>query len=119
MPDLSLPILLLLLELVAAPAEGAVLGLGPVDAPQVLPIALARSSAIEFAPVLLGAGRRSLRALVDRLSPHVIPEHEWRHLDPEGRTLRDVDRASDLDTGEPSSATSHRGRRVDSRRSRS
>lgn len=101
MPDLAPRILRLLLDAATPPAEGAVLGLGRDDAPQLLPIALARSATVAHAPFLLEAGRRSLHALVDRLGPRVIPEHHWRPLDPEARTLRDIDRASDLDTFQP------------------
>jgi len=37
-----------------------------------------------------------LGALIEVLDVAVIPENEWRKLDPEGRTLRDVDVPADL-----------------------
>jgi molybdopterin-guanine dinucleotide biosynthesis protein A len=49
------------------------------------------------ARALLDADRRSLRALLDTVPSRAVPSAEWRAVDPEGRTLRDVDTPADLD----------------------
>ncbi|MEA2623328.1 MAG: hypothetical protein QOH61_2238 [Chloroflexota bacterium] len=64
--------------------------------PQRLPLVLERGAAISAASDLLASGERSLGALVAALDIAVIPEAAWRELDPDGATLRDVDRPSDL-----------------------
>jgi len=61
-----------------------------------LPAALRTGAASDMARRLVGDGERSLRALIERLRPVVLDEAEWRPLDPEGTTLRDVDRPHDL-----------------------
>jgi hypothetical protein len=48
------------------------------------------------AGALLDAGQRSLRSLVRALDAGRIPAAEWRNLDPDGLTLRDIDRPEDL-----------------------
>jgi molybdopterin-guanine dinucleotide biosynthesis protein A len=67
------------------------------DEPQVLPLALDRATVIAHAAALRRAGERSLRALLADLDTEAVPETEWRRLDPDGSTLRDVDRPEDLD----------------------
>jgi molybdopterin-guanine dinucleotide biosynthesis protein A len=64
--------------------------------PQPLPLVMERGAAISSASDLVAGGERSLRALLSALDIAVIPEAQWRALDPEGATLRDVDRPSDL-----------------------
>jgi hypothetical protein len=49
---------------------------------------------------LLHAGERRLRALSDALRTAVIDESTWLALDPERRTLRDVDEPGDLPPGD-------------------
>jgi molybdopterin-guanine dinucleotide biosynthesis protein A len=61
-----------------------------------LPVALRVGAATAAATELLGQGRRSLRALLARLRTTTIDEEAWRRLDPDGATLRDVDRPEDL-----------------------
>lgn len=46
--------------------------------------------------ILAGAGRRSLRALLEAVRSATLPEAEWRPLDPGGRTLRDIDTPEDV-----------------------
>jgi hypothetical protein len=46
---------------------------------------------------LLEGGRRSLRELLSAVTTVVIDEPTWTALDPERRTLVDVDEATDLD----------------------
>jgi molybdopterin-dependent oxidoreductase alpha subunit len=63
---------------------------------QPLPLVLDRDAAVSAASDLLASGERSLRRLVSALDMAVIPEREWRVLDPDGATLRDVDVPADL-----------------------
>ena len=50
---------------------------------------------------LLRDDRRALRALLDRLTVAVVPAATWRALDPDGRTLDDVDTPADLERRPP------------------
>ena len=75
-------------------AQGVALELNGQAQP--LPLVLERSAAISAASDLVAGGERSLRALVAALDIAVIPEAEWRALDPDGATLRDVDLPEDL-----------------------
>jgi hypothetical protein len=52
--------------------------------------------AIDMAHTLLHTGRRALRDLLDALRVGVIDEPTWTTLDPERRTLFDVDEPGDL-----------------------
>jgi len=45
---------------------------------------------------LLHAGRRRLRDMLDSLRTAVIDEATWTALDPQRRTLHDVDEPGDL-----------------------
>ncbi len=69
-------------------------GPGPV---QTIPAALRVATAGPAAAAALGDGSRALRVLYDRLRVRVLPEVEWRVLDPEAATLRDVDTPADLE----------------------
>jgi molybdopterin-guanine dinucleotide biosynthesis protein A len=64
--------------------------------PQELPLVLDREAAWSAASDLEAAGQTSLRALTQALDIAVVPEREWRALDPEARTLLDVDAPDDL-----------------------
>jgi molybdopterin-guanine dinucleotide biosynthesis protein A len=63
-----------------------------------LPMVLRNGSATPQAARLLGQGERSLVALLGSLQVRRLTEPEWRSLDPEARTLLDVDRPGDLPT---------------------
>jgi molybdopterin-guanine dinucleotide biosynthesis protein A len=65
--------------------------------PQMLPLAVYRDAAVAEGERRLRAGDRSLRALVAHLELERIDEPEWRPLDPEGASLRDIDLPEDLD----------------------
>jgi hypothetical protein len=45
---------------------------------------------------LIAAGERSLRSLLDDVLIEGVDEDEWRRLDPDGSSLRDVDTPLDL-----------------------
>jgi len=62
-----------------------------------LPLVLDRTSALPAAADLIATSVARLRALIEVLDVAVIPEDEWRKLDPEGRTLSDIDLPADLD----------------------
>ena len=61
-----------------------------------LPAALRVAAALPAVERLTEAGERRLGALYDAIATSVIPESAWRELDPDGRTLRDIDTQADL-----------------------
>jgi len=98
MPDLQPSVLTALVGFAAArDASGAALGEGDHFRP--LPCVVRTAAALEVAERLLAQGERSLRSLLAQLSVAVLEEGSWLPLDPERRTLRDVDRPSDLAEG--------------------
>ena len=62
-----------------------------------LPLALRREPARAAAQALIDRGERRLRALLEALATRTLDEANWRTLDPDARTVRDIDRPSDLD----------------------
>ncbi len=60
------------------------------------PAVVRTGAAAEHARRLVVDGERRLRALFDHLPTRVIDESAWRPLDPDARTLRDVDTPADL-----------------------
>ena len=96
MPDLQPAVLTALLRFASdRGASAAALGDGGRFRP--LPCVVRTAPAAETAERLLRHGERSLRSFLSSLSVAVLEEASWRRLDPEGRTLRDVDQPSDLD----------------------
>lgn len=61
-----------------------------------LPAALRTVAARDDVARLVDDGERRLRTLFERLPTHVLDEGDWRPFDPDGQTLRDVDRPEDL-----------------------
>jgi molybdopterin-guanine dinucleotide biosynthesis protein A len=61
-----------------------------------LPAVMRTGAATTIARQLVGDGERRLRSLFERLPTRALEESEWRPFDPEGATLRDVDRPADL-----------------------
>jgi molybdopterin-guanine dinucleotide biosynthesis protein A len=95
MPGLQRDVADVLIDALGAPGvEAAVLE--DAGRPRPLPMAIARDPAREVASQLLSGGERRLRSLVDALRTTVIPEATWRALDPEDRSLRDIDTPDDL-----------------------
>ena len=88
-----------LLELVRVLSEAGVDGAALQDGERVrpLPSALRTGPARDAAHALLHSGARRLRDLFDALRVAAIDEPTWRALDPDGATLRDIDRPEDLD----------------------
>jgi molybdopterin-guanine dinucleotide biosynthesis protein A len=64
--------------------------------PRPLPMALRRVPAHAAAARLVATGERRLGALPDALAATVIDEAIWRALDPDGRSMRDIDTPADL-----------------------
>lgn len=83
-------------RLVASGDADAVLLQDPMHR-QVLPLALRVGPARVAAADAVAGGDRSLGRFVDRLRSIELPEADWRALDPDGRTLDDVDEPADLD----------------------
>lgn len=61
-----------------------------------LPMVLRREPGLAAAGRLFDAGERRLGAATEALGAHVVPESTWRDLDPEARTIRDIDTEADL-----------------------
>ena len=98
MPSLVPAVLQLLAETVAAdPGVGA--AHLETDPPSPLPAAVRASLAGPASARLLAADRRSLRDLFDAVPTAIVPAGSWRSLDPEARTLRDIDTRADLGGG--------------------
>jgi len=95
MPELQGNVAEALLDAVAARGVDAAV-LEDAGRPRPLPMAIARDPARRAAERLIAGSERRLRALVEALATTVIAEASWRALDPEGRTLRDVDTPDDL-----------------------
>ena len=95
MPTLEPAVLALLVRaLVHDPSLGA--ACLEAEPPSPLPAALRPSVAGPAAEALLAADRRSLRGLFDAVTTATVPAVDWRALDPDGATLRDVDTPGDL-----------------------
>ena len=96
MPTLSPEVLATLVRALTATegADAAVLLQRGVARP--LPAALRNGAATQVARRIIGAGERSLVALLRDLPTRELAEGEWRGLDPSGDTLRDIDRPEDL-----------------------
>ena len=95
MPTLVPAVLALL---AGALARDPSLGVACLEAEPVspLPAAVRPSVAGPAAEALLAADRRSLRGLLAAVPTVVVPAADWRALDPDGATLRDVDTPDDL-----------------------
>ena len=95
MPDLQTRVLLEMLQ-VAGEAEVEAVALADGDRFRPLPSLVRTARAMEVGHALLHDGRRALRDLLDALRLAVIDEPTWVALDPERRTLFDIDTPSDL-----------------------
>jgi molybdopterin-guanine dinucleotide biosynthesis protein A len=99
MPELSTAVLLEMLHVAGeAPVDAVVLQDGDRFRP--LPALVRVASAREAAHVLMHAGERSLRSLLQALRAAVIDEPTWTALDPARGTLLDIDDPTDLEAAE-------------------
>jgi molybdopterin-guanine dinucleotide biosynthesis protein A len=95
MPDPVSGVIDALLDALDAPGAEAAL-LRDDGKPRPLPMALRRQPAERAAAALIAAGERRLGALAETLRSQVIEEAVWRPLDPDARTLHDIDTPADL-----------------------
>jgi molybdopterin-guanine dinucleotide biosynthesis protein A len=97
MPNLRSEVLDLMLRTLASTDEAfGALVLERRGRLEPLPAVLRTGLATDHVRRLVADGERRLRSLFERLPTRVIDEAAWRPLDPEGDTLCDVDRPSDL-----------------------
>lgn len=95
MPSLQPAVARALLDrLVSGAADAAILEQEGGQRP--LPLAIRREPALAVAERLLERGERSLRALIAALGAVEVPATEWRAVDPDGRSVRDIDSPDDL-----------------------
>ncbi|HTG47643.1 MAG TPA: molybdenum cofactor guanylyltransferase [Actinomycetota bacterium] len=95
MPDVRTPVVAEMLRVLGeAPVDAVVLAEG--ERPRPLPLVVRTGPAADAVHSLLHVGRRRLRDVVDVLRIAVIDEGTWTALDPERRTLLDVDEPEDL-----------------------
>ena len=95
MPDLQVPVLL---EMLRAGRETHAVAVALSDGGDArpLPIALDLEPARRAVGELLRGGRRSLRDLLAAVTTVVVDEPTWTALDPERRTVFDIDEPADL-----------------------
>jgi molybdopterin-guanine dinucleotide biosynthesis protein A len=62
----------------------------------VLPLAIEVEPGRAAARAAIAEGERSLQHLVDRLLHEQLPAETWRAIDPDGKSLLDVDTVEDL-----------------------
>jgi molybdopterin-guanine dinucleotide biosynthesis protein A len=96
MPLVRVEVLRLLAERVAADPGVAAVALLEDERIRPLPCAVRVGPARAAAERLVGDGERSLRSLLGALGAVGVAEAEWRDMDPEGSSLRDVDTPDDL-----------------------
>jgi molybdopterin-guanine dinucleotide biosynthesis protein A len=96
MPDLRTAVLLELFRVAdEAPVDGVALADGDRFRP--LPCVVRSAPARDTAHTLLHDGHRRLRDLLEALRIAIVDEPTWHALDPERRTVFDVDEPGDLD----------------------
>ena len=100
MPDLQPAVLL---EMLRAGLETGVVAVSLADGgnERPLPCVLRTAPATAAVDALLRAGRRRLRDLLAAVPSVVIDEPTWTALDPERRTLLDVDEPGDIESSSP------------------
>jgi molybdopterin-guanine dinucleotide biosynthesis protein A len=96
MPDLQPDVLREMLR--AARETGAVaVALSDGGEARPLPLVVATDRGRDAVATLLDAGERSLRQLLGAVTTVVVDEPSWTSLDPERRTLVDVDEPDDVE----------------------
>jgi molybdopterin-guanine dinucleotide biosynthesis protein A len=96
MPDLQPRVLLEMVRTLRSSAAGAVVLHDGRDR-RPLPLAVRTAGALASAGALLRAGRRRLRDLLEELQVAEVDDATWTALDPERRSLADVDVPGDLE----------------------
>jgi molybdopterin-guanine dinucleotide biosynthesis protein A len=95
-PLTSPHVLSLLVERLAAARSADAVALADRDDWRPLPLALDGDAARPALATAFAAGERSIRRALRGLRLAVVPEHEWRALDPGGDSLLDIDTPDDL-----------------------
>ena len=98
MPELAEPVLREMVRVARGGDVDAVV-LRDGDRVRPLPASLRVARASVVAHGLFDAGERRLRAVADALDARIADEPVWTALDPERRTLVDVDEPGDLAMG--------------------
>jgi molybdopterin-guanine dinucleotide biosynthesis protein A len=96
MPELQTPVLEEMVRVARESSEDAV-ALADGDRVRPLPCVLRMLEAMDAAHSLLHLGGRRLRSMLEALHVVVLDEAVWTALDPERRTLFDVDEPGDVD----------------------
>jgi molybdopterin-guanine dinucleotide biosynthesis protein A len=96
MPDVPASVLGALIDVLRSSEHDAA-ALGTGDGLQPVPIAVRTWPAADAVHTLLHAGRRRLGDVLDVLNSAVIPQERWIVLDPDRRSLFDVDEPDDLE----------------------
>lgn len=95
MPSLAPPVLAAMTQRLTASGGGAA-ALVQRGRVQPFPLAVRVGAATDAVRRVLGAGERRFGEILRLLVVEPIDEADWRPLDPEAATLRDVDRREDL-----------------------
>jgi molybdenum cofactor guanylyltransferase len=96
MPELQPAVLRAIVAAMASSTSVELAALDDGGRARPLPMAVRTKPAAAAARRLLDRGDRRLRSLFDELRVRTLDEPTWRALDPERRTLRDVDEPGDL-----------------------
>ncbi len=96
MPWLDREVLRLIMARLASSRTADIVCLMEYGRPQPFPAACRREPALEHVTRLLDGGERRLRALLDQGSVEALDESTWRAVDPDGRSLLDIDTPADL-----------------------
>jgi molybdopterin-guanine dinucleotide biosynthesis protein A len=94
-PTLSVDVLALLVARARTSSARAVALEGPRGGEPFL--AVYRRDALAAVRGMLDAGTRRMQDVLEGLDAELVPEVEWRAVDPDGATLADVDTPEDLD----------------------
>jgi molybdopterin-guanine dinucleotide biosynthesis protein A len=95
MPSIAGAVITLLLGRMGDPHTAAAV-LEHDGRPRPLPLVVRRDPALAMADASVETGERRLRALVEGRRADVIPEADWRRVDPDAWTVRDIDTPADL-----------------------
>lgn len=109
MPWLMPAVLRRMLDELATDGAADVVALDEGGRARPLPLVARRVPAAAAIQALLAADERRLGSLLDRLHTVVLAHDDWRAIDPDGATIRDVDTPADL-PADPSPETDHRRR---------
>lgn len=97
MPEVSTAVAMEMLRVAANDTTIQAVTLQDGDRFRPLPLVVRIAPALEAAHALRHGGERRLRALPEALRTAVIDERTWHGLDPDRRTVWDVDEPSDLE----------------------